>query len=368
MICPKCHNQNDDEYIFCVNCGASIPNTSQKTEAFPSVLTVIGAKTTAAEDPRTVNFQTNTETVSDANPVSGVDKNQRKSRSLLMAVVAVVVLLAIGAVGLVAGLVYFNRPIPSPDPLPDHLGLFAVNPENKSLTEIVKREAANIKEARDAIAKESVNPSLRTLSELILYSDSSDIKIDDLKLVRLDSITDEGKMREFDFKASLVDDKPAMKRIKLDNALVNGKYAFALFNGAFDEGKHKLWPFQVDGSNNSQTVTGGRELALALKETKPAEEKRPPANTASNTVKIEKPEVEIPSGARVAYCNATDVIVRNAPSLKARKINGLRRGQKVYIISYSDNYDQWKGISSNWAYIQTEKGSRGWVFTPFISY
>jgi len=188
-----------------------------------------------------------------------------------------------------------------------------------------------------------------------------------LKLLRLDSIKDEGTMRQIDFQASLVDGKPAMKRIKIQNSLTSGKYAFALFSGPFDEGKHKFWAFEIDGSAPAEAAPPGREFSVELKEKKSSDEK-PAANTVANSPEIEKPIVEVPIGARVAFCNAADVIVRVAPSLTARKVNGLRRGQKVYLLNYSDNYDNWNGIRANWAYIQTENGKRGWVFTPFITY
>jgi hypothetical protein len=34
----------------------------------------------------------------------------------------------------------------------------------------------------------------------------------------------------------------------------------------------------------------------------------------------------------------------------------------------SDNSDYWNGKEGNWAYIQTESGSRGWVFSPLLNY
>ena len=90
-----------------------------------------------------------------------------------------------------------------------------------------------------------------------------------------------------------------------------------------------------------------------------------PAATPTSTP---KPKVSAPVGATVAYCNGGNVLVRDSPSLNGRKVNTLKKGEKVFVIEESDNYDEWQGTEANWAYIQKEDGSRGWVFTPFISY
>ncbi len=47
---------------------------------------------------------------------------------------------------------------------------------------------------------------------------------------------------------------------------------------------------------------------------------------------------------------------------------GLKRGQKIFVMSYSDNYDNWNGLEGTWANIQTESGQRGWVFSPLIKF
>lgn len=79
-------------------------------------------------------------------------------------------------------------------------------------------------------------------------------------------------------------------------------------------------------------------------------------------------KVAPPTGATVGYCNSSNVVLRAEPSLNAKKVGGLSNNQRLYIIRYSDTYDNWKGTTANWAYIQTESGKRGWVFTPFVSY
>ena len=370
MICPKCSTKNDDDYIFCVNCGESIAVAGEKTEQFPSVSTLIGAGHIRSSAPPTAQFSSPaTETRRDHLTIPPTFEHRPakgSSAGWKIAGIAICLIVIAGSAA-IAAVVYFNRPVSQSEVLPDHLGLFVVDANRRAIRELSKREFANVKDGRDAMLKESITPSVQRVADFVLYADPGETKIDDLKFVRLDSIKDEGSMQQIDFQASLVEGKPAMKRLRFPNALSNGKYAFAIFNGPFDDGKHKFWAFEVNGTGNSDTAIAGHELTIALKEKKP-DEKQAATNTSTETQKIEKPTVEAPIGARIAYCNASDVVVRGAPSLTARKVNGLRRGQKVYLLSYSDNYDNWNGVRANWAYIQTESGKRGWVFTPFITY
>jgi hypothetical protein len=270
------------------------------------------------------------------------------------------------AAGVVVAVLIVVRPGLQSQLLPDHLGLFSVERDRKSLSEIRKFDVANLYDTSSS----GFGAPLTVVAgkpEFILYAESAEIRVDDLKFIRLDSVTDAGSMKHFPFQASFIEGKRGMKTLKFQNGLPNGKYAFALFDGFLNEGRHKLWPFEVQGSNVSESATSSQEITVAVKP-----KDTPPANTESpsNTNSVSKPPAtpEIPTGARVAYCNATDVVVRNNPRLTARKVNELSRGQKVFVISYSDNYDIWNGVEANWAYIQTESGKRGWVFTPFISY
>ncbi len=112
---------------------------------------------------------------------------------------------------------------------------------------------------------------------------------------------------------------------------------------------------QKESENTNQKGGGEKEK----------EETNKPSPTPTPTP---KPKVSGPVGATVAYCNGSNVIVRDSPSLNAKKVNALKKGEKVFVIEESDNYDEWKGTEANWAYIQKEDGARGWVFTPFISY
>jgi hypothetical protein len=81
-----------------------------------------------------------------------------------------------------------------------------------------------------------------------------------------------------------------------------------------------------------------------------------------------KPTVAPPIGSRTGYADTNNVVVRAAPSLDAQKVSGLKRGQKIYVLGFSNNYDNWNGLEGNWANVQTETGQRGWVFSPLIRY
>ena len=81
------------------------------------------------------------------------------------------------------------------------------------------------------------------------------------------------------------------------------------------------------------------------------------------------PDIVLPPGARLGYCNDTNVFVRSSPDLNARPVAKITRGQKLWVIATSTNYSTWKGINSNWTQVQIYNGTlRGWVFSPFISY
>ncbi len=110
-----------------------------------------------------------------------------------------------------------------------------------------------------------------------------------------------------------------------------------------------------------------RKEVEELKKEKEDLAKQQEANKNAATPKP-KPKISAPVGSTVAFCNATDVVVRKSASLQAKKVTSLRKGEKVFVIEESDNTDEWKGTKANWALIQKENGQRGWVFTPFISY
>jgi len=58
--------------------------------------------------------------------------------------------------------------------------------------------------------------------------------------------------------------------------------------------------------------------------------------------------------------------VRAQPSLTAKKVASLGKGQRVYVIGVSDNLVVWEGESYTMKNIQLENGQKGWVLNKFI--
>jgi hypothetical protein len=291
-----------------------------------------------------------------------------KSRfGLLIGAGVFLLVLLCGVIG--GGLYYLNKPEKTTEVLPDHLGLFFQNSDKTSVEELKKQDFTNALEGKEKILKDDSIPAVESKPNLILYSDGKDIPLADLKLIQLDSVKKDGSMKQIDFKATPVEGKTEMKRLWFTENLARGKYAFALIDGFFDEGKHKFWAFQVKESDRSDNGNMVREVNVSIKD----KSKDTNSNTSSNTEKTKvtptpKPVVPPPVGSRTAYAATNSVVIRRAPSLSAQKIGGLRRGQKIYILGYSSNYDYWNGLEGNWANIQTESGQRGWVFSPLIRY
>ena len=105
-------------------------------------------------------------------------------------------------------------------------------------------------------------------------------------------------------------------------------------------------------------------------------ERKSKAASPTPTPKTEKtpePEkkVEPPPNSTVAYANTANVVLRSGPSQSSSKVGTIAKGQKLFIIKYSDNWEWFvtrdgREIESNYAYVQTENGKRGWVFAAFI--
>jgi uncharacterized protein YgiM (DUF1202 family) len=112
-----------------------------------------------------------------------------------------------------------------------------------------------------------------------------------------------------------------------------------------------------------------KELALKEKELE-LTKKTPKADDSDKPEKAETPKplkkVEPPDGATVAIINASDVVVRAQPSLTAKKVASLRKGQKVYVIGESDNEVVWKQEYYTMKNVQLENGQKGWVLNLFI--
>lgn len=360
MKCPYCGQQNDNDFIFCVNCGRSIasdstydtsvipPTINHPKYDYPSVQTAFVPADKARRDDATL-------------PSFAEVDGSKKNRLPLYIGASLILLMLVGG-GALAAYFLVNRSAVPTEVLPDHLGMFVRNSQTKALTEIRKSDHANALTAKEEILKDASLQVVESQPDVILYAENSETPVGEIKLVPLETIAEDGKMKQIDYQVSLIEGSPAMKRLRLPESLAVGKYAFVHLSGYFDEGKHKFWPFEVRTAERASNDQIAKDTLFALK----------PKAVASPTPKIEtteKPSIEnAPVGSKVAYCNSTNVVVRSSPSLKARKVNALRKNQKVYVIRYSDNTDSWNGLQSNWAFIQTETGKQGWVFTPFISY
>lgn len=403
MICPKCNTINETSNIFCVTCGGTLtpianvpqtllPNASQSampTQSFQvpqnqnddylSSPTVIAGNQPNPNQSQ-ANFYGSQANFNQSQPnfnpsMAGFNPSipyippqaPPKSRLGLWIGLSVLLILLLGG-GIVGAIVLMNKTKSSAEVLPDHLGMFFQNKEKTSVEEIKKLDFTNALDGKDKILKDESVQTVESKPNLILYSDGKDIPLGDLKLIQLDSVKADGTMKQIDFKATPVEGKTEMKRLWFPENLANGKYAFALIDGFFDDGKHKFWAFQVKNSEKTDNGNLVKDLTVSLKN-KSKNSNSSNSNTETTQVSpTPKPSVAPPVGARIAYAASNNVVVRASPSLTAQKVGGLKRGQKIFVMSYSDNYDNWNGLEGTWANIQTESGQRGWVFSPLIKY
>ena len=410
MLCPKCKTLNDKNNAFCINCGEIFrsnpnlpptliaPDPEDPSQAPPtakppidetdylSTPTVFGIRPQDFQnepqktqpplqmnfEPSQVNFQPSKanldaappvfdQSFSNFSPVPQQSPPKKSGKGLLVGGGVLLLLLLVG--GIIGAVVLLKKAKPANEALPTHLGLFIQSADKTAVTEIQKQDLTNAMEGKDKILKEETMPGVESKPNLILYSDGKDIPLGDLKLIQLDSVKADGTMKQIDYKASPVDGKPEMKRLWFPENLAKGKYAFALIDGFFDDGKHKFWVFQVKESDKTDNAAMSKDATVTLKN------KSKNSNTnVTKTSPSPKATIEQPAGSRVAFSSRNGLSIRNGPSLTAPKIGSLKKGQKVYVIGNSTNYDNWNGLEGTWADIQTETGQRGWVFSPLLNY
>jgi len=403
MICPKCNTINENSNIFCVTCGGTLtpianipqtmlPNSSQSEMPTQSFQVPQNQNDEYLSSPTVVGGQQPNQNQSQANfYASQANFNQSqanfnpsmagfnpsipyippqappKSRVGLWIGLSVFLILLLGG-GIVGAIVLMNKTKVSSEVLPDHLGMFFQNKEKTSVEEIKKQDFTNALDGKDKILKDESIPTVESKPNLILYSDGKDIPLGDLKLIQIDSVKPDGTMKQIDIKATPIEGKNEMKRLWFPENLANGKYAFALIDGFFDDGKHKFWAFQVKNSDKTDNANLVKDLTFSLKN------KSKNSNSSNSNTEITqvsptpKPSVAPPVGSRTAYAASNNVVIRASPSLTAQKVGCLKRRQKIFVMSYSDNYDNWNGLEGTWANVQTESGQRGWVFSPLIKY
>lgn len=382
MNCPFCDTVNDDENTFCVSCGEVISQTARTevnfpppTREYPAGAATEETPPDPADQPASVETAYPPKNLSvpahrpgfgpGDHPPEAAPTTPRR-RPVLYAALGLLFFLVVGLAGLTA---YFfwpvrDAPLEKAELLPDHYGMFVQNREKDKLTPVKRTDVADVLAEKEKLAEEDL-PVWQDGESLILYADSREIPSADLRLIPLDSVADDGSFKEIDFQIFPVAGRPALKRLRVPQGLADGRYVFALLDGYLNEGKHRLWAFQATGANRENNDDIARTARGEMKKEPPKQpEKKQPAPKPPKT---DKP-VPGPPGSVVAYCNAANVLLRASPSLDGKKIGRLARGQRLYVIKYSKNYDNWQGTTANWAYIQTEKGARGWVFTPFVSY
>ena len=247
--------------------------------------------------------------------------------------------------------------------LPDHLGLFVQNNERNHLDEVLKQDITNVIQAKNELLKNEDLPTVDANPNFILNYDGKDVPINDLKLIQLDTIKDDGSMKQISFQPAPIDGKPEMKRVRVPDSLANGKYALALLDGFFNDGKHKFWTFQVKNSSRSDNGDALKSSTASLKPTPPAQPVAPKTPAYSPPSSPASPP---PVSGGMATVRSGNVILRSGPCLTCTDIGRVYGGQQVFIINYGGSFDTWKGRRGNWAYVRTSTGSLGWVFAALL--
>lgn len=273
--------------------------------------------------------------------------------------------LVLGAIALVAvGIVVTLLLLPSRTkraPLPDHFGLFVR--KNEALNELRRGEFRDLMKARETLMSDPSLPQVEAKPTLILYSEGTDIPLNELKLVQLDTLDASGKVAYWNYQVSPVDGQAGMRQLRVASGLPSGRYAFAVINGFMDEGNHRFWPFQVNAEG--QVPTEAAQVAQVPLKPKPA----PLPTSGPTPTVVVRPTAPVPppSGASVAYANTSNLLVRRSNSLTGTPIAKLSLNQRVYVLQLSSNYDIWNNIRSNWALVQLENSSvQGWVFAALL--
>jgi hypothetical protein len=362
MNCPNCKTGNESGNIFCVNCGTTLtvpgpeiradaePNASPAPESLNSVETsVFSSPVQGSPNPRVTYTPPNSYNTGAARGSS--------SKALWFVIAGLALLIAAG------GAYYLlNIQRTSAEALPEHLGMFLQSADKQKVEEIKKQDFTNALDGKDGLLKDDTLPTVDPNPNLILYSDGKDVPINDLRLIQLDTIKNDGTLKQLDFQAAPVEGKPEMKRLRIPDGVANGKYAFALLDGYLNEGKHKFWAFQVKNSGKSDNGNALKATTVSMKPKTP-QLTAPNPNLAANPV---KPAAPPPPGGTAATCISNNVVLRYGPSQTTAKIGKLYNGQKLYVISYSDRYETFGNKYSNYAYVQTESGERGWVYAAYI--
>lgn len=319
MFCVYCNTQNEPDTTYCVSCGRP----------------VAGGATLS--------------------PPAAIGRPARSISPVVWVAGASLLLIALFAIG-----IFFVRPrIAGADVLPDHLGMFVQSAARDRVDEVRRDDFSSVSEARNVFAKNDSLPTVDPQPVMILFADGKDVPTSDLRLVPIDAIKDDGSIKQIDIQASPVEGKPDMKRLRLPDALANGKYAFALLDGFFNEGKHKFWAFQVKNSGKTDNGDMARAATIDLKPV--PKQAGPPKPASANAVSAAPPA---PGYSAVSITDA--LVLRSGPGQAYPKIRNISRGEQLLILGYSDNTESFKGRASPFAQVKAANGDVGWVFSAFL--
>jgi len=357
MRCATCNTINAENNVYCVTCGNEVAGGS--ISALPTVAytPVPPARTEILNPiPQTAAMPSYPPPVYAGNqPVS---QPVKKSNAFIWIAVGLVVLAGIGAI---AAFLIVMRLTQTTEVLPDHLGMFVQSPAKDRNDEIAKQDFSKVIDAKNTLSKNDSLPTVDAQPNLILYADSRDVPINDLRLIQLDTIKDDGSLKQLDFQVAPIDGKPEMRRIRVPQPIASGKYAFALLDKFFDEGNHKFWAFQVRNPTKSDKGDALNYTSVAVKPTPT------PQKPDTKTITTVAPAVAPPAGATLARVKS-NLKLRSSPTqFEANQIGSLKAGQTVYILSYSSNTEYYDGITSAYAFVQTTSGKQGWAFAAYLS-
>ncbi len=365
MICVNCNTPNESDNVFCVNCGNAVTGGSQTPAVeYHANASSHGHAIADSTETAVVNLAQPYQPTPQFPPASSYSGENKIKNTAPMVWVAVGL---VAALGLIAVGAFFIVPQLNGkgEMLPDRLGMFVQSATKDRNDEISKQDFSKVGEAKNTLAKNENLATLDAQPSLILYADGQDIPINDLRLIQIDTIKDDGNMKTLDFQVMPIDGKPAMKRIRMADALANGKYAFALLNGYFDEGKHKFWAFQVKNSSKSENGDPLKASSVPLRPVSPAQRQTEPSLPRASVPPPIQPAAEPPAGAKVAYTKTNNVLIRAAPSLYGQVRGKIGSGQPVYVYGYS-GYDCFKGQCGSWAQIQTTSGVSGYILSVLL--
>lgn len=354
MVCTQCNTVNDAESVFCIGCGRSMTNQAGFHGSGNSTETEV------------VNIGQGGFTPSGYTPSQPQVEVPRRSGVSPLLLVGLGIAVLFGLVGAVAFILVGPTIGGGGETLPSHLGMFVQSDAKDKVDEIKRQDFTNAIEARTAITKDGSLPYLVAQPSLILYADSKDIPVNDVRLVQLDTLKDDGTMKTLDFQVAPINGKNDMKRIRIPTQLATGKYAFTFFDGYFNEGKHKFWPFQVKDSSKTDNGDSLKAWSVGPKPKDPPAAASPRGPSSFPPATNVAPPMTATSGGRIAYSTTSSLILRAGPSQLAAKIRNLRSGEAVEILGYSSNTEYFNGRNAPFAQVRTSSGQVGWAFSAYL--